>query len=476
MAEKKKMAIQRSKENDIDKSLIEYENGLVQYLVFLGLPEENVLVPISERKIAIMNLPHAIEQLEETARNESTYLSKFVAAIGVGLFDAALNFIWDETIKNLRLKVAKFDLDYFYSSTITDADRRKKFSNENDLVKLDDWELIRGCLLTGLLTEIGYKHLDYIRDMRNWASAAHPNQIQLTGLQLVTWLQTCIKEVIAKEPISSAIEIKRLLHNIRTQTITHEDVSHVQEHMALMPIDIAISFLRTIFGMYTDDKVAVNVKANIKLVAKQAWDISPHDIRFELGIKYRTFAANAEVKRKDSAREFLEYVDGLSFLPPDTFQLEMNQAIQNLYNAHIGFNNFHNESPHARILFKYVPSTGLIPKELRVFYVKTVTMCTIGNGYGVSNSAYEYYSKMINLFQDAELIHFCYLPKLREFASRLQLNDCGIRFKNLSSTFMKKTSNTNILTLLDLFDKTLESNLQNVAISPVFKSIFTNKR
>ena len=26
-------------------------------------------------------------------------------------------------------------------------------------------------LLTGIITEVGYKHLDYIRDIRNYASA-----------------------------------------------------------------------------------------------------------------------------------------------------------------------------------------------------------------------------------------------------------------------------------------------------------------
>lgn len=40
-------------------------------------------------------------------------------------------------------------------------------------MKLDDWELVKGCKDTGIITQIGFKHLDYIRDMRNHASAAH---------------------------------------------------------------------------------------------------------------------------------------------------------------------------------------------------------------------------------------------------------------------------------------------------------------
>jgi hypothetical protein len=110
-----------------------------------------------------------------------------VTACGAGLFDAALNFLWNETIRNLREKVARFDLEYFLDSLVTDPKRRNGIRTADDLGKLEDWELIRGCLDAGLITEIGFKHLDYIRDMRNYASAAHPNQVQLTGFQLIAW-------------------------------------------------------------------------------------------------------------------------------------------------------------------------------------------------------------------------------------------------------------------------------------------------
>ena len=49
--------------------------------------------------------------------------------------------------------------------------------------------------------------LDNIKFMRNWASAAHPNQIELTGLQLISWLETCIKEVISLPLSNITIEI-----------------------------------------------------------------------------------------------------------------------------------------------------------------------------------------------------------------------------------------------------------------------------
>ena len=462
----------KSNSNQIDASVVQYEKGLKLYLSELGLPQENVLVSTDERKKVILNLPSVIEQLAGEKKLESVYLSKFVAAVGAGLFDAALNFVWDETVKALREKIVLFDIEYFYSSTITDTERLKKYKNKDDLVKLDDWELVKGCLHTGILSDLGYKHLDYIRNMRNWASAAHPNQNELTGLQIVSWLETCIKEVIGKEPSASAIEIKRLLHNIRTQTLNTTDMLPIEEHLTLLPEDIIASFLRTIFGMYTDPEIAVSIRNNIKLVAKHAWDVSNNDVKYELGVKHRTFSANAEIQRRDYAREFIDLVGGLSYLPPETFQLEFGQAIQNLYSAHTNFNNFHNEPPHARLLIKYIPDSGEIPKELRYTYVKTVVMCAVGNGYGVSNMAYSYYSAMLDKFQDKEIYVFCSLPKDREFSSRLQLTDCKENYKNLALKFKERTSNTKILTILELIEKTKNNQLQNISSTSVFKSVF----
>lgn len=86
---------------------------LTGYLDSLGLPSKNVLVPPTERWRVSLNLPDAIELIDNGDRVNATYISKFVAAVAAGLFDAALNFLWNETVANLRLKVARFDLDYF---------------------------------------------------------------------------------------------------------------------------------------------------------------------------------------------------------------------------------------------------------------------------------------------------------------------------------------------------------------------------
>ena len=415
--------------------------GLTQYLGELGLPHEQVLVPVHERQRVISNVPDVLELIDANRKSTSIYLSKFIAACGAGLFDAALNFIWDETVVNLRNKVARFDLEYFYDSVITDTKRRSKLKDESDLQKIEEWELIRGCHLTGILSDIGYKHLDYIRDMRNWASAAHPNQNDLTGFQLISWLETCIREVIAKEPEGPVIEVKRFLNSIRNTTLTEQDAQYIRAGIEYLPAELATSVLRTLFGMYTTKDSAVHIKSNIKLVARSAWNVAPDEVKYECGFKYATFASNGEVERKGAANEFLSVVGGLPFLPNDTLALEMSEKIDSLFAAHTGFNNFHNEPAHARALDAYVSSAGTIPDAVRKSYVKTLVMARIGNGHGTSDMAVTYYENLIAKFGEVELREVALLLVDREFSSRVGLRSCVSSFKALVGRLAPRTTN-----------------------------------
>ena len=325
----------------INTNISDFSQGFVSFLQSLDLPSEGILVNLDERYRVIQMFPHVVTLISPQAREVSPYLSKFIAACGAGLFDAALNFLWDETVVHLRNKVINFDLNYFYDTVETDPSKRSKLSSEADLVEISEWELIKGCKDIGILSDIGYKHLDYIRDMRNWASAAHPNQNQLSGLQLVTWLETCIKEVIAKEPNSSAVQIKLLLNNIRTQIITYTEAQHIQHQLELLPIDTIKTLLRSLFGMYTDPRLTSQIRENIKLIIKKVWDISPDQEKYECGFRYNRFLVNAEIDKKNLAYDLLSLVNGLPFLPESVLAVEIKEKVELLYQTHTSFNNFY---------------------------------------------------------------------------------------------------------------------------------------
>jgi len=450
---------------------------LTEYLKTLDLPFENVLVPINERRRVINNLSGVVAYLSDVQRENATYVSKFIAACVAGLFDAALNFLWDETIRNLRQKVIRFDLEYFYSSVVTDPIRRADLKGAGDLEKIEDWELIRGCRLTGILSDIGFKHLDYIRDMRNYASAAHPNQNELTGLQVISWLETCIQQVLAKEPEGPVLEVRRLLHSIRNEVLTQTDASPIIANIQQLRSDFAESLLRTLFGMYTDLSLGAEARNNIKLIAPATWNQVDEDARREAGLKYAIFSANAEIGRKNLAHEFLELVGGLSYLPTELLELELSEKVDNLMAAHQGYNNFYNEPPHAKILAAYVPQTGAIPHSVRAKYVKTLVMCRIGNGHGLSSAhgiswaAVPYYDMLIDRFQDAAIRKVFQLIQDSEVISRLQFPSCAANFQEICQKLRPRSLGIHVQRGLDLIISSASSHLAALSTQPDVKQI-----
>jgi hypothetical protein len=284
-----------------------------------------------------------LDVLSDKQRSAAVYMSKFAAAWAVGLFDAELNYLWNETVRNLRDKVGKFDLEYFFDSVATDPSQRSKLREMSDLEKLGDWELVRGCHKTGIINETGFRHLDYIRNMRNHASAAHPNQNQITGLQIIGWLEACILEVLAREPSGSLVEVGRLLNSIREHTLTDADIPPIVTSLPQLPIELSASLLRAILGMYTDEKIGATVRSNIKLVAKAVWEVAGNPTRQEAGLKQQNLAENDETTRAGLDREFLEIVGGMEFLPESTRAVEVSTTLDSLTKAHHGLDNFTNE-------------------------------------------------------------------------------------------------------------------------------------
>ena len=88
------------------------------YLKTLNLPSENIIADTSQREAVMKNLPTLLSTISNEDKSNANYLSKFVAASAIGLFDAALNYIWNEVIVNLRTKINYYGLDTFYDLSL----------------------------------------------------------------------------------------------------------------------------------------------------------------------------------------------------------------------------------------------------------------------------------------------------------------------------------------------------------------------
>ena len=434
---------------EVDQNLSRIHEGLSNYLESLGLPSENILAPLDERREIVTILPSVVNRMTSQQRETATYVSKFTAAVTTGLFDAALNYLWDETIRNLRNRVCSYDLQYFYDTAITDPSERAKFKSESDLQNIRDWNLIHVCQGIGLISELALKHLDFIRDMRNFASAAHPNQNQLTGLQLVQWMDTCIRDVLTKEPLAPAIEAKRLLRNLREIELDKDKCKPINQAISALGPVLLTPLLRTVFGMYVDSNISAMARNNIKLVAKIIWQGSPAAARYEIGLKYGSFRAHGESERAKLAREFISSVDGLSYLPESDLELELSNALRALSDAHNGWGNFYSEPMMAIQLEKLVPQSGKLPDGARSRYVEVLTMCKLTNGRGNAWNAESVYDRLIGDWQANEILEFLVILTEPEIRSRLQFPLCRDQLHMIVGMLQENTSSALALEGLD---------------------------
>jgi hypothetical protein len=425
------------------------ENDLMIYLEEAGLPTSTVLVPVQQRIAVFRNIPDALEKLTQEVKGNSLYISKFVAAVTAGLFDAALNYLWDETINELRNRVVHYDINYFFDNAVSSQEKRKRLKDEADLNKIDDSELIHGSKEIGLISELGFKHLDYIRYMRNWASAAHPNQNELTGLQLVSWLETCINEVISLPLSTITIEIKKLLTNIRANNISEEEAKQIATFFQEFSQDQSNTLAQGLFGIYTRTNTPVQVRENIHRLLPYLWGLVEEDTKNLFGIKYGKLVANNDQEEQKHARAFLELVDAKSYIPDGLRAAEIETALDDLLSAHRGVNNYYSEPPLARELSRLVGDSSKIPEQVNKKYVLTLVEVFLTNGNGVAWNAEPIYLELIKQFDSNQALIAILSFDNKVISSSLQFSLCQRKFKELLEILKVKITSSPVLELID---------------------------
>lgn len=383
--------------------LAQFELGVRGMLDGFGLPTHQLFVPVSERGAMVNNVGSVLSELDAGVRAESHYISKMVAAATVGLFDAALNYLWDELVSALRSRVAGFDLAYFFNIAAgTNTDLRKALKTEEDLPSVDDARLLRASREIGLVTDVGFARLDHIRFMRNHASAAHPNQNDLTGLELANFLQLCIREVINTPTDTVTAHTGRLLANIKKDLLDLAAVEAAAAFFDQLPPDRADTLAMGLFGLYTAPDRTPTVADNVRLLWPRLWPFVQDAARRSFGLRHGRASASAETDLATAARELIDLVDGTSYLTGEVRAIDMSEALDLLSSAHHGFNNFYNEAAPARRVLDLAGEQGDVPSAVRERYIRVVVDCFLGNGYGVSGGGLVSYEKMLARFSSTD--------------------------------------------------------------------------
>lgn len=449
---------------------------LVDFLRDVGLPHDNIMADPSERAIIASNLPGYLASLPAEVKRDARYLSKFVIGAGSGLFDYALNAIWNEVVIDLRKKAALYGLEIFFDAAVGGSKAREFYKTEDDLAALKDAVLLDTCRKLELISDTTYKKLKHILDMRNDIGISHPTNYNINAFELLGWLQTCVQDVLHDRPTEAALQVQAFIANLKgyTAPLDAPTKQTVERRFTELPSHLCGSLLRTVFGLYVAPDTDPGVRKNIAGLAPALWTTCSDEPRYRLGIVLEGYNSNLYKDKYALGEQFFAIVGGNAYRSPSERLVIVDTLITELMDKHNGWDNFHHEAPVAASLWSYVPDQGSIFDNLAERLFKTVLLCRIGRGVsynnGVSPGGKRYYDAILLLGGDKFAPHIMAAFTQYEISGQLGRAICRTQAKQALEAARTNVINQRLIECLTYLIDNIETN-PGCATSTEFKRL-----
>lgn len=345
-------------------------------------------------------------------------------AVSTGLFDGAMNYIWNAAILQLRTKVRNFGLPIVAQILQSDFE-------EKHLLELQDSRLLELSLKLNLVNEDGFFFLDQCRDVRNNFSAAHPTMGSVNDREFTTFLNRCIRYALADTSYPKGVDIgafisavKGARFNANQNSVWVQRLSETHDAQRQMLVGM-------VHGLYCDPNTSEPSRLNALDIGNSLKGIFTVALRSDLVNKHSEYAAKGDEPRHTASLQFFEKLGILTLLNESEQHAVFYRAIERLWNVHNGTNNFYNEPPFAERLLE-LSSQGAVPETVQEQFVQVVVSCNIGNGYGVCWAAAASYEQIIRNFSPREIATMIRLAGTPENTLGRRVNSlqtCRNRFK-----------------------------------------------
>lgn len=424
------------------------------YLAHLGLPTENIIAALPERKIIETNLPAFIESLPPEVKRDARYLSKFVAGAAIGLFDASLNYVWNEVVINLREKVVVYGLDMFFDAAVGGS-KREFYNSEEDLSGLKDNTLVNTCRKLELISDIVYTKLNHILTMRNDIGASHPNSYSINAYELLGWLQTCVQDILNDKPSASAIQIKSFIENLKKSpdVLDAATITSMEKPLSDLSLQNTDNLLNSIFGIYSSLSTGNIVRKNIALFAPHIWAKSSDDVKYKLGVTIDGYKNNLHNDKHALGVEFFTFCGGNRYQSLDSRIISLDGHVDELLQARYSWDNFYNEPPHMRKILSYFETEADIPVERVNKIIKAVLICRVGKGIpyntGVSPAGRPLYDQFFGMLGDQNIINTIIAMHSNEVRVTLDNTHCQKHMTTVLTNLKANARSERIQEILD---------------------------
>jgi hypothetical protein len=369
-------------------------------------------------------LPKLIRRIPPKLRDAK--IVKACIAVACGLFDAAINYIWNAAIVELREKVRRFGL-HVIPQILDD-----KMFDEESLVDLKDAELLDLCLKLNLISDQDFFFLDQCRATRNSYSIAHPAEGLVDEDEFIGFLSRCQKHALSSAHNPKGVDTKALLSALKAARFKKDQIEEWERRIqATFDVQRELIF-GMLHGIYCDPDSGEEARVNALSICKSfAGELSPKT-RSVLVDRHQDYRAKGDDKRYLASQGFFESLGLLSLLSEAEIHSLITSASRNLLRVHRDWNNFYDEPPFAQRLAQ-LTRDNRVPESAQTDFVSAVVTAATGNGYGVSHGAEPYYWAMVKSFSPNEIKIMLELPKDGStLSARIKGSvDCESRFRQL---------------------------------------------
>ncbi|EMB48911.1 Uncharacterised protein [Vibrio mimicus] len=402
--------------------------AITELTTSLGIPR-SVLASEEEIEYAWRDLPRELREIPGDLRGE--LVARMCVAVSTGLFDGAMNYIWNAAVLHLRQKIRNFGLAVV-------AQIRQGDFEEKHLMELQDSRLLELCLKLNIINEDGFFFLDQCRDVRNNFSAAHPTMGTVNDREFTTFLNRCVRYALADSSSPTGVDISAFISAVKGPRFNKQQcdiwIQRLKDtHEAQRQL-----LVKMVHGIYCDPATAEQARLNALDICDGLKEVLTNAIKSELINNHTEYVAKGFEDKHTASQQFFEKLGFLGLLNESEQHTVFSKATTRLWNAHNGMNNFYNEPPFAERLLE-LTQQGAVPETIQEELVHVVSCCAVGNGYGVSNAAVPYYTQIIQGFSPREI---AILVKL----ASSQHSDLGRRLANSSAAKRR------LKTVLALFD------------------------
>lgn len=406
--------------------LIPYEGDKYsRFIRGFGLPDEVLANPVTIG-YALRNLQREFSEIPPMViEKNKILLARMLIAASTGLFDAAINYIWNVSIISLRNRVIDFGIE------VVSQIRGSKF-DQKLLNDLKDYELIKLCLELNLINEEAYFFLDQCRDTRNHFSAAHPPIGELNDRELVGFTNRCVRFAISADQNPTGVDMRAFISAIKASKFSTEEISTWRDIISQTHEAQREQIFSMLYGMYCDPAISQDTRLNcLEILSEFSNEMAPNmsSLVVQKHGEYLSEGVSGKVK---ASSQLLEKLGKIGFLAEVERARIFINALKILVTTHHGYDNFYNEPPHAKRILE-LREQSEVPASVQREYVRSIITCAIGNEYGVSNAAETYYTKLVSGFSPREISIMLDVVEENNIISRRVRNNqgCKRRYKKL---------------------------------------------